>query len=244
MGPVGVLCTDTRMNLQAADGTWTRNDTGIQRFARRDGSTLEIPEKKRKMRGVPSGWLAASSSSHLLSEAVFNALADRAVGDPSEIYRTARSVLREQGDALRTEFSNPDPRDHLNLIYLFGQGRGFNVGHCTVGGDDQSSQVSDYALSLPDDFDVALHPKLNEMIRKALFVPKNASGLWQLVRAVAAIVHLVHTGSESVSDHMDCVMLVRDATAEGMVLEWYGRSSEILGADDATISASLTASKE
>lgn len=244
MGPVGVLCADTRTNLQAGDWTWKRNDTGVRRFALRDGSVLDVPDVKRKLRRVACGWLAASSSSYLLSEAIFESLSDGAMSEPSEVYRTSANVLRQQGEGLRAEFSDPDPHDQVNLIYLYGEGRAFRVGHCKVGRDDEPGQVSDYVLSLPDDFDDALLHDLSQKLKRALFVPTDAAGLWELARAIADLVYCVHGASESVSDHMDLVVLVRDAASEVMLLEWHGRSSELREAEDSMISAMMTVSNE
>ena len=243
MGPIGMLCTDTRMNLQTADGTWKRNDIGLQRFLLRDGSVLEVPPKKRKMRRMPCGWVAASSSSHLLSEAIFAALSHPEIGEPSDIYHVARTVLRGEGERLHAEFSNPDPYDRVNLIYLYAEGRQFRVGHCEIGQRDDSGHVSDYALSLPEDFDEDHLDQVRHRLTGALFVPEDAAALWKLARAAADIVYCVHRASESVSDQMDLVMLVRDAGGQAMRLEWNGRSSELREADDTVVSAAMMVSE-
>lgn len=242
MGPVGVICADTRLNLQRADGTWERDDVGLRRFLLRDGSVSEVPPSKRKLCRVEWGWVAASASSHLLSQAIFERLDQEDSSQPSQICSLASEVVMRRGPGLRAELSGPNSDEQVSLIYIYEQGGRFRVGQCAVGVDFEGPDNADYVLSLPSDCDARFMQEMSREVGRRLFVPSDASGLWEFIRCVADVVYRVHTRAATVSDHIDLVVRVREATSGVTEMDLHGRSSEIRTASDSRIAALIASS--
>ncbi|MEX2527033.1 MAG: hypothetical protein WEA09_05285 [Gemmatimonadota bacterium] len=233
--PLGVICADTRMNMRTPAGGIDRNDTGELDLSLRDGSVLNIPPIRRKIRRFDWGWAAGAGSSHLLNVAIFDHLADAKVHEANDICSHVSSAVEQRGDAIRSEFTNPDPADRVGIICLFDDGSRFSVRQCVVGSEFHQVENADYAMSFPTDVGRGFSREWNQHASELLFVPENSTGLWELARRVAGIIHAVHENSASVSDWMDLILMVRQNQSRTITLQLHARSSEVRTADDSWI---------
>jgi hypothetical protein len=204
---IGIVCTDTRLNMSITDGSRRINDEGVFHHVLQDGTVETLKTQGRKSKVFPGGYAAGAGQFDLI-RICLKELSNRNARTPTSINGIIRQSFADNIEWVKTKYPNDVNVENSVILYIYETRNGFKM----------SGVSSSDAISVPSEghFFLAFPPEMTtqdqEQARSSLRLikpPKNLEDIASIIRTICGAFHFVYTKSSTVSDLADTTVFMR-----------------------------------
>ena len=196
-----ILCTDTRINTVEDGIIVAKNDFGHENF-KVGNKVIKVEDMGRKLRRFPGGWVGGSGQFGLVTECL-DALQKSKAKMPVEVKRVIRHTYEEY--KLTQGYSDSDIKDTF-ILYIYHNNESLMWGHFDIKKNTSVESECNACLACSNNISDEQAKDISDRLAVELISRRP----YDAIRYISQIFHEVHRIDESVSDFIDCAIVVKE----------------------------------